>query len=130
MAHRFDICCFEIIEAKASDFLAIGFGGSDEMTIETVQDGLFDGFTYIEMGGGQYLVCDNCNSEVKKDETCYYVAVLNRVLCHECFCEWLKHARAYPEDAQIEQKNYNHTQVALLSEGLWNPDEKSDFKLL
>lgn len=57
------------------------------------------------------LICDNCNSLIYVD--CYYVAVLNRILCEECFDEWYDSAEHYPEDARWETNKYNHTILRL-----------------
>ena len=49
-------------------------------------------------------ICDNCNDS---SMTGYYIAVLNRWLCPECFERWKRYAKWYPEDAEIENKNFN-----------------------
>ena len=70
----------------------------------------FDKFKIIECSASEVLkwggmaICDTCNQHSKKG---YYVAVLNRWLCPECFEEWKGCAKYYPEDEPIERKNFN-----------------------
>lgn len=48
-------------------------------------------------------ICDNCNST---SITGYYIAVLNQWFCQKCFYEWYNKAVNYPEDRNIEEKNF------------------------
>ncbi len=48
-------------------------------------------------------ICDYCGSPKPKG---YYIAVLNQWYCEECFKEWKMTARYYPEDADVERKNF------------------------
>ena len=59
-----------------------------------------------ELGWGydDEFLCMQCNEDICKDM--YYVAVLNDVLCEDCFKIWLETARNYPEDRAIENKNF------------------------
>ena len=79
---------FKIIRLTAEECKAIGFGIQDD--------------DYHE------LICDNCN-ELLITQDCYYVAVLNRVFCSECFEEWYETAERYPEDIRWETNKYNMT---------------------
>ena len=79
---------FKIIRLTVEECKTIGFGIQDE--------------DYHE------LICDNCN-ELLITQDCYYVAVLNRVLCSECFEEWYEDAVRYPEDIRWETNKYNMT---------------------
>lgn len=66
------------------------------------------GLTYYEatrpeiarLGGIGY--CDECNEIAEKG---YLVPVLNHYMCEECFEDWKKRAKKYPEDLYIEIKN-------------------------
>ena len=49
-------------------------------------------------------ICDHCATPAPRG---YYVAVLNRWLCDDCFEEWVNDAEYYPEDTDIEQRNFN-----------------------
>lgn len=55
--------------------------------------------------GGGACICMDCNNVCYDD--IYYVAVLNDTLCEECYNEYIKEATYYPEDSEIEQKNYD-----------------------
>lgn len=83
---------FKIIKLNPVECQIIGFGVQDE--------GYFE------------LICDNCNA-LMREEDCYYVACLNRVLCEECFNEWYDSAERYPEDVRWETNKYNHTILSL-----------------
>lgn len=110
---------FLVIEGKASDFLSIGLGASDGMTEEELTDGVFAGFTQITIPGGGFMVCDDCNIGIEPSETCYYIAVLNRIFCADCFHEWIARAKYYGEDKPFEEKNYNMIKSQLEDAGFW-----------
>lgn len=68
------------------------------------------GFLVIEVSAaelfakvGGYGICDFCNSTAEKG---YYIAVLNRWYCSECYEDFCKHSTYYKEDAGLEKKNY------------------------
>ena len=109
---------FLIIEAKASEFLAVGFGGGGETTQGMVTEGPFEGCGFISMEGGVFMCCDDCNEDIPEDATCYYVAVLNRVFCKDCFESWHESATYYPEDAPYEKRSYDNTVALLASKGI------------
>ena len=50
-------------------------------------------------------VCDDCLSS---PDDGYYVAVLNRWLCPNCYKHWISSAKYYKEDAWVEEQNYNY----------------------
>ena len=79
---------FKVIKLNPNEAKAIGFGIQDEINFE--------------------LICDNCN-ELMLSQDCYYVAVLNKALCSECFEEWYEDAERYPEDIRWETHKYNDT---------------------
>ena len=118
MAKKVD-SIFLVIEAKGDEFLKIGFGAGGGISVGELDDEVFNGFTQITVHGGVYLICDDCNEEINADETCYYVAVLNRVFCKKCYDEWIASAKYYSEDAPFEERNYNRTKSELESAGLW-----------
>ena len=109
---------FLIIEAPGSEFLAAGLGGGDATDMGIVKGGIFDGFSMINIESGGFLCCDNCNKEILESETCYYIAVINRVYCDYCFRRWLKDATYYPEDADIERRNYQNIEAMLKEAGI------------
>lgn len=48
-------------------------------------------------------ICDYCS---ERPEQGYYIAVLNQWLCPECFEDFKRNRKWYPEDAVVEQRNY------------------------
>lgn len=100
---------FLIIEATASEFMNAGFGAGPVTDCGMISGGIFDGFSMIDVGTGERIICDFCNGEVKPEDTCYYVAVLNQILCKDCFERWHAGAKFYSEDVPIERKNYDYT---------------------
>ena len=119
MARQLENIKFKVIEGKGSEFLAIGLGGSDNVQCGTIDSGIFAGFGVINVEGGQYLVCDDCIKDIGKDDTCYYIAVLNRIFCKDCYEEWLANATYYEEDADTEFRNFAVYQRKLERQGLW-----------
>lgn len=70
----------------------------------------FDKFLIIECSRKQIIeatggpgICDHCSSPAL---TGYYIAVLNHWVCPECFENWKGYAQWYPEDADIERRNF------------------------
>ena len=79
---------FKIIALKPDECKQIGFGFQDETDFE--------------------LICDNCNTLINDELYVFYVCVLNRVFCNECFQEWYEDAVYYPEDARYENNKYEN----------------------
>ncbi|MEI3156223.1 MAG: hypothetical protein V8T07_00620 [Muribaculaceae bacterium] len=52
-------------------------------------------------------ICDWCARPCLPSERGYYIAALNQWLCKDCFEGWLQRATWYPEDADIERKNFD-----------------------
>ena len=50
-------------------------------------------------------ICDYCS---ERPEHGYYIAVLNKWFFPKCWKEFKKRAVWYPEDAQIEERNFKH----------------------
>lgn len=48
-------------------------------------------------------ICDFCGEPKEKG---YYIAVLNSWYCTDCFYRWYLKASNYPEDAEIENRNF------------------------
>lgn len=57
---------------------------------------------------GSLCICDYCNkaATTKKGMGGYYIAVLNRIYCEDCFNKWLERAVNHPEDRQTELRNF------------------------
>lgn len=49
-------------------------------------------------------ICDSC--VLSKSGIGYYIAVLKCWYCKDCFNEWYSNAKYYPEDAEIENRNF------------------------
>lgn len=49
-------------------------------------------------------VCDFCLAPLRREKKIALVPVLNQALCPVCAKEYVKRARSYPEDAEIEAK--------------------------
>lgn len=58
---------------------------------------------YVACGGPG--ICDMCGNP---SAIGYYIAVMNRWYCPKCFSEWKQRAQYYPEDANVEKRNYEH----------------------
>ena len=56
---------------------------------------------YIACGG--HGICDYCGTPSGNG---YYIAVLNQWFCPQCCDEWKATAHYYPQDADIERKNF------------------------
>lgn len=70
----------------------------------------FDKFLIIEctarelyIAVGSPGICDNC---AEPSANGYYIAVLNRWLCPDCYEKWKEYAHWYPEDVDVENKNF------------------------
>lgn len=48
-------------------------------------------------------VCDNC---LRSPQVGYYVSVLNSFLCPQCYRRWIATAINFPEDRQVERRNF------------------------
>lgn len=57
--------------------------------------------------GSDMCLCDHCGELVLPSEKGCYIAVLNQWFCEECFGEWFSRAVWYPEDADVEQRNFD-----------------------
>lgn len=72
----------------------------------------FDKFKIIKVSAmemfdavGSPGICDYCDDKPNEG---YYIAVLNQWFCKKCFDRFKENARWYPEDAQIEERNFKH----------------------
>lgn len=57
------------------------------------------------MGIPAGCICVHCNNIIANN--IYYIAVLNDCMCENCYNEWFKDSKYYPEDAKIEERNFN-----------------------
>lgn len=48
-------------------------------------------------------ICDYCGTPAAVG---YYIAVLNQWYCPKCFNRWKSYAHYYPEDADVERRNF------------------------
>lgn len=55
---------------------------------------------------GSMGICDYCGKPHLG--TGYYIAVLNQWYCPKCFEEWKARAKYYPEDAEVENRNFRY----------------------
>ena len=94
---------FLVIEGKGSEMLGAGMGYGSPIYEGKIEEGPLSGFDW-----GSYLICDHCDKDIFPNDTCYYVAVLNGVLCEECFKRWIKHAQYCELDSEVEERNFGH----------------------
>ncbi len=61
--------------------------------------------TAVELytAGGGPGICDSCATPSGNG---YYIAVLNCWFCPACYERWKSTARYYPQDAEIERRNF------------------------
>ncbi|MBJ2189116.1 MAG: demethylase [Muribaculaceae bacterium] len=57
--------------------------------------------------GSDHCVCDWCDKSCLPSEKGCYIAVLNHWYCKECFEKWIGQAEYYPEDVDVERKNFD-----------------------
>ncbi len=50
-------------------------------------------------------ICDYCGGRPKEG---YYIAVINKWYCAECFSNFKKRVRWFSEDAPIEERNFQY----------------------
>lgn len=60
--------------------------------------------TELWIATGGVGVCDYCG---RPSDRGYYIAVLNQWFCPDCFEKWKEGAVWYPDDARVEQKNFD-----------------------
>lgn len=77
------------------------------MSVQEAVDVCHFGFAETELTDG-CLICDNCNADLKDESLVYYVPVLNRLFCTECYKEWYATATRYDEDIPYEEKYFNY----------------------
>lgn len=65
--------------------------------------------------GNPFPICDSC---AKESSYGYYVAVLNQWFCKECLEDWHERAKNYPEDREIENKNFEFYKKLAKERGL------------
>ena len=115
---------FKVIEATPHEFLSIGLGGSNNVQVSEIKEGLFAGFSKIDIEGGEFLVCDFCNAQLLDEPACYYIAVFNQIMCKQCFERYVANAKYYQEDKPYESRNYYDMLARLEEAGLWKVSDK------
>lgn len=60
----------------------------------------------MEAVGSDCVICDWCGNAFLSIDEGVYIAVLNQWYCKECYDEWIEGATYYPEDADVENKNF------------------------
>lgn len=56
--------------------------------------------------GSGLCICDWCGKSFLPSEKGCYIAVLNQWYCQKCFEEWIERATWYPQDVDVERKNF------------------------
>ena len=56
--------------------------------------------------GSYECICDWCDKTQPHNGKGYYIAVLNHWYCEECYKQWISRATYYPEDADVERRNF------------------------
>ncbi len=56
--------------------------------------------------GSDICICDWCGKPQPPSEKGCYIAVLNQWFCKDCYGKWAAHAVWYPQDADIERRNF------------------------
>lgn len=91
---------FKVISMSIYEAEAIGFG--------------------INYFGEIVFVCDKCGEYINVDT--YYVAVLNKCLCPNCYYEWYIHAKRrdniYHSDTAFENRHFEETFNALMENNI------------
>lgn len=101
---------FKVIALKPKECQQIGFGFQDETDFE--------------------LVCDNCNELINDELYVFYVCVLNRVFCKQCFQNWYEDAVRYPEDIQYEDNKYELIKSLIENRGLSFGFKNIDYNII
>lgn len=68
----------------------------------------FEERCHLEWGS----ICMRCGNSVFVDDA-YYIAVLNDIMCEDCYNEWLESAINYAEDGDVEDYNFSNTKLLL-----------------
>ncbi len=56
--------------------------------------------------GSDICICDWCGRPYLPSDKGVYIAVLNHWYCKECFYEWVAQASWYPQDVDVERRNF------------------------
>ena len=56
--------------------------------------------------GTDICICDWCGRTYLPSDKGCYIAVLNQWYCQECYNEWIEQVVWYPEDADVQRKNF------------------------
>jgi len=52
------------------------------------------------------IYCDNTMERIEPGETCYYIAVLDMILCENAFARWYLTAENFYEDRDVEERRW------------------------
>lgn len=63
------------------------------------------------------LICDSCNELLNEHKEVYYIPVLNRVFCKDCFVKWYESAKVYPENKRYETQYYDYVVSNITNKG-------------
>jgi hypothetical protein len=66
--------------------------------------------TEVNKAFGGLGICDCCNNASFKHN---YIAVLNQCYCPECYTDFNERAIYYPEDSNVEDKNFEYAKKKL-----------------
>lgn len=61
----------------------------------------------MKAAGTTICICDWCGRAYLPSDKGYYIAVLNHWYCKKCYEEWYASAEWYPEDADVERRNFD-----------------------
>lgn len=56
--------------------------------------------------GSDICICDWCGKPFLPNVRGCYIAVLNQWYCWKCFEEWVERATWYPQDVDVERRNF------------------------
>lgn len=51
---------------------------------------------------GSPAKCDYCTADMATPDGGYYIAVLNKIYCPQCYKRWLAEARRHPQDTLLK----------------------------
>ncbi len=61
----------------------------------------------MDATGSRFCICDWCDKPFLPSNKGCYIAVLNQWYCEECFEERIEAMEYYPEDADVERRNFD-----------------------
>jgi hypothetical protein len=67
---------------------------------------------FLGWGVPEGIICMGCNEIIKGD--IYFPCVLNDTFDKDCYEEWIKEAKYYPEDSKFEDRVFNYLKELLM----------------